>query len=909
MRPTPWFLTLLAILPAALRAPAAEIVPPIDARFAAELAAVAAEPAGIDRKPDFRRHVVPLLGRLGCNGRACHGSFQGQGGFMLSLFGYDFQADHANLMGGDEPRTNPADPASSLILTKPLEEEPHEGGKRFDRGSWQHRVLLEWIAQGAEPAAADNAAFERLEVEPREILATKPGETWRLKAVAVWSDGTREDVTPLCRFQSNDDQVATIDETGLVTSAGPGDTHVVAFYDNGVVPVPVLHPVSDRLGSRYPAVPTPMRIDELVVGKLRKLGIVPSDLCTDAEFLRRVSLDLTGTLPTAAEVEAFLGDARPDKRDRKIDELLDSPGYAAWWATKFCDWTGNNLDRNQNNGPDTRPVATAAWYEWLRSRIAANVPYDEIVEGIVLARSRLDDESYADYCERMSDYQQADFAKAFAEQPYLPYFWSRRGFQTPQERALGFAYTFLGVRIQCAECHKHPFDQWTKDDFARFQNFFLRVRHGEMPAAKDEITAMIEKLGVDPKLRGNDRDKALVALLKEGSTVPYRETFVVAPAKPAPARPAKGKEKPRKPEKLVAGRTATVLGGDEHRIDALEDPREVLMDWMRDEENPYFTRAIVNRVWAAYFNVGIVEPPDDLSLANPPSNEPLLEHLAAEFRRHDFDLKWLHREIVTSRTYQAGWRTNDTNRLDERNFSRAVPRRIPAEVTLDAIRMATAAAAAACTMAASSGGRAVADASAVGWGQSGKYALAVFGRSTRESNCDCDRSLEPSLLQTVFLQIDRDMLAQIDRRGGWVEAVSRPFEAATVEATRAAVGKARNAERLALQAEQRLQKLKDRGASEKAIAAAEAALAAARRNAPGDQPPAVSPAASPAAEPAPADVARIVRQAYLRTLSRPPSEAEASRAASYFSETASVREAARDLLWALLNTKEFVVNH
>jgi hypothetical protein len=899
MRPTPWFVTLLAILPAALQVPAAEIVPPIDERFV----------AAVTEKPDFRRHVVPLLGRLGCNGRACHGSFQGQGGFMLSLFGYDFKADHANLMGGDEPRTNPAEPATSLILTKPLEEEPHEGGQRFERGSWQHRVLLEWIAQGAEPAAADDAAFERLEVEPREILATKPGETWRLKAVAVWSDGTREDVTPLCRFQSNDDQVAMIDETGLVTSAGPGDTHVVAFYDNGVVPVPVLHPVSDRLGSRYPAVPTPTRIDELVVGKLRKLGIVPSDLCTDAEFLRRVSLDLTGTLPTAAEVEAFLADARPDKRERKIDELLASPGYAAWWATKFCDWTGNNLDRNQNNGPDNRPVATAAWYEWLRSRIAANVPYDEIVEGIVLARSRLDDESYADYCERMSDYQQADFAKAFAEQPYLPYFWSRRGFQTPQERALGFAYTFLGVRIQCAECHKHPFDQWTKDDFARFQNFFLRVRHGDMPATKDEITAMVEKLGVDPKLRGNDRDKALVALLKEGSTVPYHETFVVAPAKPAPVRPAKGKEKPRKPEKLVAGRTATVLGGDEHRIDALEDPREVLMDWMRDDENPYFTRAIVNRVWAAYFNVGIVEPPDDLSLANPPSNEPLLDHLAAEFRRHDFDLKWLHREIVTSRTYQAGWRTNDTNRLDERNFSRAVPRRIPAEVTLDAIRMATAADADACTMAASSGGRAVADATAVGWGQSGKYALAVFGRSTRESNCDCDRSMEPSLLQTVFLQNDRDMLAQIERKGGWVEAVSRPYEAAKVEATRAAVGKARNAERLALQAEQRLQKLKDRGASDKAIAAAEAALAAARRNAPGDQPPAVSPAASPAAEPAPADVARIVRQAYLRTLSRPPTEAEASRAASYFSETASVREAARDLLWALLNTKEFVVNH
>jgi len=898
MRIERWLLTLVAGLSLTARATAAELVPPIDERFAAAVAAAA-------EKPDFRRHVVPLLGRLGCNGRACHGSFQGQGGFMLSLFGYDFKADHANLVGGDEPRTNLTEPDKSLIVMKPLEEEPHDGGKRFERGSWQHRVLLEWVAAGAEPAAEGGASFERLEVEPAEIVATRPGETWRLKAVAVWSDGTREDVTPLCRFQSNDDQVATIDETGLVTSAGPGDTHVVTFYDNGVVPVPVLHPVSDRLGSRYPAVPTPTRIDELVVGKLRKLGIVPSEGCTDAEFLRRVSLDLTGTLPTAAEVEAFLADARPDKRDRKVDALLASPGYAAWWATKFCDWTGNNLDRNQNNGPDNRPVVTAAWYEWLRTRIAANVPYDEIVEGIVLARSRLDDESYADYCERMSDYQQADFAKAFAEQPYLPYFWSRRSFQTPQERALGFAYTFLGVRIQCAECHKHPFDQWTKDDFARFQNFFLRVRHGDDPASKDEIKAMLDELGVDPALRGGDRDKAILKLLKEGDTVPYRETFVAAPAKPAPVREAKGKEKqPRKPERIVAGRTATVLGGDEHRIDQLDDPREVLMDWMRDEENPYFTRAIVNRVWAAYFNVGIVEPPDDLSLANPPSNEALLEHLAAEFRKHDFDLKWLHREIVTSRTYQASWRTNDTNRLDERNFSRAVPRRIPAEVALDAIRMATAADADACTMAASATGRAVAEATAAGWGQSGKYALAVFGRSTRESNCDCDRSLEPSLLQTVFLRNDRDMLAQIDRKGGWVEAVSRPYAAEQLSLDRAAEVKARTNARAVELAERRLEKLKGSKADDKALAAARAALDAARRAA-GERPSAEP--APPA--PPPDEIARIVRQAYLRTLSRPPTEAEASRAASYFGETAGVREATRDLLWALLNTKEFLVNH
>jgi hypothetical protein len=859
--------------------------------------------------------VLPLIGQLGCNGRACHGSFQGQGGFRLSLFGYDFKADHDNLLAGDEPRTNIEKPVDSLILLKPLEEVPHEGGQRLEKGTWQYRVLLGWIEAGAKDPGDAAARFVRLELEPRELVARAKGDTWQLRAVAVWSDGMREDVTPLCRFQSNDDQVATIDAAGLVTAAGPGDTHVVAFYDNGVVPVPVVFPVSDRVGPAYPDVPTPTRIDELVVDKLRKLGEVPSEPCTDTEFLRRVSLDITGTLPTAAEATTFTADTSPDKRVRKIDELLERPGYAAWWATKFCDWTGNNSRFNQNKGPDRQNVVSQLWYDWMKARIEENVPYDELVERIVLAKSRLDGESFEDYCSRMSAFLRKDDKASFADSPTLPYFWSRSNFRTNEERALGFAYSFLGVRIQCAQCHKHPFDQWTKDDFDRFENFFARVKFGPGPETKKPTEEMIAALDVPKSLKGNKLEQELAKLAGQGKVVPFSETFVVPPPKPVDAKAVarlekqRGSDREKQRAKLLAGRTATVLGGEEFRIDELEDPREVLMEWMRDDGNPYFARAIVNRVWAAYFNVGIVEPPDDLSLANPPSNEPLLDHLAAEFRRHDFDLKWLHREIVTSRTYQAGWRTNDTNRLDERNFSRAVPRRIPAEVTLDAIRMATAADADACTMAASSGGRAVADATAVGWGQSGKYALAVFGRSTRESNCDCDRSMEPSLLQTVFLQNDRDMLAQIERRGGWVEAVSRPYEAAKVEATRAAVGKARNAERLALQAEQRLQKLKDRGASDKAIAAAEAALAAARRNAPGDQPPAVSPAASPPAEPAPADVARIVRQAYLRTLSRPPTEAEASRATSYFSETASVREAARDLLWALLNTKEFVVNH
>jgi hypothetical protein len=612
--------------------------------------------------------------------------------------------------------------------------------------------------------------------------------------------------------------------------------------------------------SHYPHTPTPSPIDGLVVAKLRKLGIVPADRCTDAEFLRRVSLDLTGTLPTAAEVEAFLADTQSDKRERLVDTLLDSPSYAAWWATRFCDWTGNSLERNLSVGTESRDLATAAWHEWLRTRIAANVPYDEIVKGIVLARNREDGESYRPYCDRMSGYQHGAFVASIADQPTLPYFWSRRGFQTPQERALGFAYTFLGVRIQCAECHKHPFDQWTKDDFARFQNFFTRVKFGQAPDAKHEAEAMLVDLGVDLALRGGDRTKVIAELAKEGHSVPVSETFIVPPVKPPkPPKPPKD-GKPRPDEKVVTGRTATVLGGDEYVVDSLADPRTVLMEWMLADDNPYFARAIVNRVWASYFNVGIVEPPDDLSLANPPSNEPLLDWLATEFRRQGYDLKWLHRTIVTSHAYQASWQTNDTNRLDERNFSRAVPRRIPAEVMLDAIRIATASDTDAATMAASATGRAVAE-STIGWGNSAKYALEVFGRSARVSNCDCDRSSEPSLLQTVFLRNDRDMLAQVSRKDGWVDSIATPHEAAAKRAERKA-GKGKPEDE--------------------------------------NQPNATL------TEP---DIAAIVQAAYLRTLSRPPTPAEAARAQRYFSETPSFREALSDLLWALLNTKEFSLNH
>jgi hypothetical protein len=905
--------SLMAVGPA--RSSAAADTPPaavervrIDSRYATDKT---------QESPDFRQHVVPLLGKLGCNGRACHGSFQGQGGFRLSLFGYDFKADHENLLTGDEPRTNLSEPLKSLILAKPLEEIDHEGGKRLEKNTWQYRVLVDWIKEGAKGLGEKPVEFVRLEVTPAEIVASRKGESWQLKAVAVWSDGSREDVTPLCRFQTNNDQVVAIEQTGLVTAAGPGDSHVVAFYDNGVVPVPVIFPVSDQVGPRYPATPTPTRIDELVVEKLAKLGEVQAPLCSDTEFLRRVSLDITGTPPAPAEVEAFLADTRSDKRSRKIDELLQQPGYAAWWATRFCDWTGNNSQVNQNNGPDRRDTVSRFWYEWMRTRIEKNVPYDEIVEGIVLGRSRLEDESYTDYCARMTGYQAKDASTSFADQPYLPYFWSRSNFRTSEERALGFAYTFLGVRIQCAQCHKHPFDQWTKDDFDRFENFFARVRFSKTPLDKEEkATAekMLVDLGIDAKtLKGNNLDREVEKQRLAGKVVPYGETFVVPAPKPvsaaAMARKNLDKEAKKRREKLIAGRTATVLGGEEFKIDEIEDPREVLMDWMRDDENPYFARAIVNRVWAAYFNVGIVEPPDDHSLANPPSNEKLLDYLAGQFRARGYDLKWLHREIANSRTYQLSWETNATNRLDERNFARAVPRRIPAEVVYDAVKFATASDPEAAKFRESLKGRSIAE--PVVSPRNGNYALTVFGRSIRESNCDCDRSAEPSLLQTVFLKNDAEMLALIDRRGGWLDQVIRSPETTTSADLTPDKAARRRAERIVDQLQEKLARAEKTGDAE-TVAQLRPALESARKRAAelrgktdGDDVVTAATAAGPDA----AEVAAIVKQAYLRTLSRPPTTAEQDRAAGYFREAGDLRIATRDLLWALLNTKEFVVNH
>ena len=835
--------------------------------------------------PDFQKHVVPLLGRLGCNSAKCHGSFQGQGGFRLSLFGFDFKADHSALhaeaTSEDGNRLNVNAPEESLVVLKPTEQTDHEGGTRFEPHSWEHHLLLRWIESGAEGAKAKSAkapppqvnkkqfsaegveffknmiqpllekncyechgfnsrkgnlslntrerllkggksgaaifpgdpdksllieavrhssdelqmppsgkldgqeisALEKwvrmgapwpdrydsatedtdqllvkLRYEPAEILFRTAGDTAQIKVIAEWESGEREDVTCLARFRTNNDSVVGVSRDGLATSIGEGDTHIVAFYDNGVAAIPVLRPyrgthspgaaARNVTANGTPSAPVaPNPVDRFVNEKLSKLGLVPSELCTDAEFLRRVSIDMTGTLPTPDEVTAFLADDSADQRIRKIDELLDRSTYAAWWANKLCDFTGCNpasIRSLLEVASEEGYVKASQWYDWIYERVARNEPYDDLVEGIMLA----------DVSSRVNT--------------GMPYFWTRQSLKEPKDTAMSVAHSFLGIQLQCAECHKHPFDRWTQGDFNDFSQFFEAV--------------------TTTKRTSSIKDKTELSLLR---------SHVVS-------------------------------------LESGDDPRQPIMDWMRDKKNPWFARVFVNRVWAGYFNIGIVDPPDQFTPANPPSNPQLLDWLASGFIENGYDMKWLHRQIASSETYQRSWKPNQTNRNDRRNFSRAIPRRIPAEVFYDAMKQATASTDKLDDVRTNLKRRASGHLS---MRMAGTHAMKVFGKPDRAINCDCERVNEPTLLQAIFAQNDplvRMRLAD----SGWIIQLEAVEEAGKLLNKRA-----------------------------------------------------------------------LIKQVWLRTVNRPPTDEEAARSLQHLDSTDSTREGITDLMWAMFNTKEFSLNH
>lgn len=759
-------------------------------------------PDGPGGVPGFTRHIEPLLAKMGCAGRSCHGSFQGQGGFRLSLFGSDASMDYTALLkDGKGPRLDLSNPDRSKALLKATNKTPHKGGERFVQSSWQYRLFREWIAAGAPFTPSKEAVVERLEVIPSQFVLKKLGEKVQMKIVAHYSDNSVEDVTALTQFSSNDEVIAAVSESGLVTAGNNGDTAVVATFGGAVSPAHILVPFPGA-ETRTVQFPVTNPVDGFAAAKWKILGLVPSDLADDSEFLRRVYLDVIGTLPTADEARQFLADKDAQKRAKLVDQLLNRPEYAMFWATKFSDLTGND-DRFT---PLPRPKTAWLWYDWIKDKMQKNVPYDEFVAGIVTATSR--EGRSAEDC--LNEYAKVSAAleKGFDDGTYAQrktndIFWKKSGNRGDQV-ALQISYAFLGVRLECAQCHKHPFDRWTQADFKGYTAFFSAVRSGvPTDVPKDKVPAT-----------------------KNRQSFPYNEIYVQTSGAP------KGGKKGGGPDS-GQGVKPRALGGSEYPLEKDKDPRVALMDWMRAPDNPFFAKAIVNRMWAHYFGIGIVDPQDDLNAANPPSNPELLDWLAKDFIAHKFDLKHLHRTIVNTRVYQLTWKPNETNALDKRNFAHAQLRRLSAEVVVDAIDQVTGSRSSFSKNLAPAGTRAIGLAPTRLGNAGSAYALQIFGRPLRTQTCDCERSGDAGLPQAMYLINDTDINSKIGASDG----------------------------RLA----QLVKKV--------------------------------------------ADNRQVVGELYLSTICRPPTEEEMQKALAYVDKAGERNAGFEDLLWSLINLREFVFNH
>lgn len=769
----------------------------------------AADPAPAAKNVDFERHVMGLLGKVGCNSGSCHGSFQGRGGMRLSLFGYDPDMDyHALTRDNQGRRVNPADPDSSLVLLKATGAVEHGGLRRFAKGSWQYNLLRDWIAAGM-PRGKDSGKIKSVAVTPSEVSVKKVGETTKLKVTATFADGSTEDITSLCDYRANDDIIASVSPRGEVESRQAGDTAVIVSYRGELIPVRVMVPMTPPPGFRYPDLTATNYIDREVYAKLKRLNIAPAERCDDLEFLRRVTLDVTGSLPTPEEIRSFVADKDAKKREKKIDELLASPRHAALWATKFCDITGNNTDRLENP-QQFKPKLSQMWHDWFRVRLEKNVPYDEIIKGVLTATSRgeMTPEDWVKQDAKVREEGGKGFKTSYAERPTLDLFW-RRQQQVPLEVwGEQTAVAFLGVRLECAQCHKHPFDRWTQEEYWAYANIFAPVNLGVSPDGKKAI------------------DDALAELRKANMGKPnnqlpqIREVFIGQ---------ARTKADP------TTGRTPTpkAPGGPQITLERGKDPRAALFDWMRSPENPFFARSFVNRIWGHYFGIGIVHPVDDFSIANPASNDALLDALAKDFIAGKFDIRKVEKTILMSAVYQQSSTRNPTNRLDTRNYARSYVRPLMAEVVVDIINDALA-------ISESFGNEAPAGARAIEIGSTRvvnpqlREAFRVFGRSPRTLACDCERALEPTVSQKLFLMADPGLQTKLVN-------------------TQTRVKKA----------------LEDKNRSD----------------------------------------ADVIEELFLATVSRFPTETEKQACLKYFEKYPAKTPACNDILWALLNTKEFIFNH
>jgi len=641
---------------------------------------VTVQQAHADRPVSFKLDVMPVFMRTGCNTGSCHGSARGKDGFRLSLFGFDPDGDYYRLTR-EAPgrRVNLALPAESLVLEKPSGKVPHTGGERFKEGDPYFDTLTRWLEAGAAADPPGLPTPVSAEIYPKVLVLDGTGTTHRMTVRARYSDGSVRDVTDLAVFLSNNDVSAKIGPDGVVTAGARGEAFVMARFATFTVGSQVIV-VPKGLQFDWPTVPEHNFIDALVHAKLKRLRITPSELCTDEVFLRRATIDITGLLPTPAEYERFLADAAPNKREKLIDDLLGRKEFSELWVLKWAELLQIHSDANIG----VSPKAVALYFTWLQEKIAGNVPVNVWVKELLAA-------SGGTFKSPATNYYQIE--------------------RDPLKVTENVAQVFLGMRVQCAQCHNHPFDRWTMDDYYGLAAFFAQIGR---------------KQADDPR--------ELVVFNAGGGETRH----------PVGGRVMKPK----------------FLGGAEPDCTG-KDRRQVLADWLASPDNPYFAQNLANIVWAHFFGTGIIHEPDDVRVSNPASNPELLAELGRRFAAYDFDFKKLVKDICLSRTYQLATKANPSNESDTRNFAKGTVRRIRAESMLDCLVQVTGAKEKFPGL--PLGARAV----EIGDGSTATYFLSTFGRATRATVCSCEVKLEPTLSQSLHL-LNGAATSQKIQQGGFV---------------------------------------------------------------------------------------------------------------------------------------------
>ena len=646
---------------------------------------------------NFANHVVPVFTKLGCSSGGCHGKIAGQNGFRLSLLGFDPEFDYDNLLKESRGRrVMPAAPDASLLLMKASGRAAHGGGKKMEFGGEEYKIVRRWIASGLPYGSPSDPTVTRISVYPESRVIDRKSSQ-QLAVFAHYSDGSVEDVTRRAQFESNDTEIAAVNETGVVTTlAMTGQAAVMARFSKAVT---VFRAVVPRPGAAVNFdFPNTSPIDRAAARKWRELNITPSALCSDEVFIRRVSLDLTGTIPGAEETIAFVADKDPQKREKLVNRLLDTPEYAFFFANKWADI----LRVKRRNQPD-RAVGTFAFHDWIRESIGADKPYDDFVRDILTA---IGDESKSP-----------------------PAVWYKE-VRTPENFVDDVSQVFLGQRLACANCHHHPYEKWSQDDYWGVAAFFARVgiKNVQMPGASSQ-----------------QRSQKQVLFVKSNGTVQNKRTGKTADMKP--------------------------LDGDPMPPAAETDPRATFAAWMTSEKNPFFAKAVANRYWAHFFGRGIVDPLDDMRVTNPPSNPELLAALEKTLLDNKFSLKALIRAICTSRTYQLSAVPNDDNAADKQSFARYYPRRLQAEVLFDAVARLTDSPA---NFPGLPNDRFAPTRAIMLPDESfASYFLDVTGRPQRISACECERVNEASLAMTLHLLNSQEIQDRIGRPGGRADRLAK----------------------------------------------------------------------------------------------------------------------------------------